>query len=294
VAFDEVCRAAEARGVRVTGTEIVGLVPKKALLDAGKHFLRKQHRSVGISESEIIRIAIRSMGLDELKPFNPEEKVVEYMVSEQSCNKLVDMTCTAFAEETASESPAPGGGSISAYMGALGAALGTMVANLSSHKAGWDERWEEFSDYAERGQQIMAELLHLVDEDTEAFNRIMAVFAMPKTTDEEKAARSAALQSATLYATQVPLKTMKASLRVFEIVKAMAEIGNPNSVSDAGVGALAARSAVLGAQLNVKINAAGLKDRDTAEALIAEAQQIAEQAVALEAETLKIVNEKIG
>ncbi len=294
VAFDEVCRAAEARGVRVTGTEIVGLVPKKALIDAGKHFLRKQHRSVGISESEIIRIAVRSMGLDELKPFKAEEKVVEYMVSEPNANKLVDMTCTAFAEETASESPAPGGGSISAYMGALGAALGTMVANLSSHKAGWDERWEEFSDYAERGQALMAELLHLVDEDTEAFNRIMAVFAMPKTTEEEKAARSAALQSATLYATQVPLKTMKAALRVFEIVKAMAEIGNPNSVSDAGVGALAARSAVLGAQLNVKINAAGLKDRAVADALTAEAEQIAAEAVALEAEVLKIVNEKIG
>jgi glutamate formiminotransferase/formiminotetrahydrofolate cyclodeaminase len=294
IAFDEVCRAAEARGVRVTGTEIVGLVPKKALIDAGKHFLRKQHRSVGISESEIIRIAVRSMGLDELKPFIPEEKIVEYMVSETNTKKLVDMTCSAFAEETASESPAPGGGSISAYMGALGAALGTMVANLSSHKAGWDERWEVFSDYAERGQAIMAELLHLVDEDTEAFNRIMAVFAMPKATDEEKAARSAALQSATLYATQVPLKTMKAALRVFEIVKAMADIGNPNSVSDAGVGALAARSAVLGAQLNVKINAAGLKDRATAEALTAEAEQIAAEAIALEAEVLKIVNEKIG
>ena len=294
IAFDEVCRAAEARGVRVTGTEIVGLVPKKALIDAGKHFLRKQHRSVGISESEIIRIAVRSMGLDELKPFIPEEKIVEYMVSETNTKKLVDMTCSAFAEETASESPAPGGGSISAYMGALGAALGTMVANLSSHKAGWDERWEEFSDYAERGQALMAELLHLVDEDTEAFNRIMAVFAMPKATDEEKATRSAALQSATLYATQVPLKTMKAALRVFEIVKAMADIGNPNSVSDAGVGALAARSAVLGAQLNVKINAAGLKDRATAEALTAEAEQIAAEAIALEAEVLKIVNEKIG
>ena len=294
IAFDEVCRAAEARGVRVTGTEIVGLVPKKALIDAGKHFLRKQHRSVGISESEIIRIAVRSMGLDELKPFIPEEKIVEYMVSETNTKKLVDMTCSAFAEETASESPAPGGGSISAYMGALGAALGTMVANLSSHKAGWDERWEEFSDYAERGQALMAELLRLVDEDTEAFNRIMAVFAMPKATDEEKAARSAALQSATLYATQVPLKTMKAALRVFEIVKAMADIGNPNSVSDAGVGALAARSAVLGAQLNVKINAAGLKDRATAEALTAEAEQIAAEAIALEAEVLKIVNEKIG
>ena len=294
IAFDEVCRAAEARGVRVTGTEIVGLVPKKALIDAGKHFLRKQHRSVGISESEIIRIAVRSMGLDELKPFVAEEKIVEYMVAPKGGKNLVDMTCTAFAEETASESPAPGGGSISAYMGALGAALGTMVANLSSHKAGWDERWEEFSDYAERGQAIMAELLHLVDEDTEAFNRIMAVFAMPKSTDEEKAARSAALQEATLYATQVPLKTMKASLKVFEIVKAMTEIGNPNSVSDAGVGALAARSAVLGAQLNVKINAAGLKNREVADILVAEAEAIAAEAIKLEAETLAIVNEKIG
>jgi glutamate formiminotransferase/formiminotetrahydrofolate cyclodeaminase len=237
------------------------------------------------------------MGLSNLKPFVPEEKVVEYILEadqQKGVKKLVDMTCVGFAEETASESPAPGGGSISAYMGALGAALGTMVANLSSHKAGWDERWEEFSDYAERGQALMAELLHLVDEDTEAFNRIMAVFAMPKGSAEEKAARSAALQAATLYATQVPLKTMKVSLRVFEIVKAMAAIGNPNSVSDAGVGALAARSAVLGAQLNVKINAAGLKDRQAAEALIAEANDIAAQAIALEAETLAIVNEKIG
>ena len=294
VAFDEVCRAANERGIRVTGTEIVGLVPKRTLIEAGKYFLRKQHRSVGISESEIIRMAVKSMGLDELKPFKPEEKVVEYMLADKRGKSLVDMSCTEFALETASESPAPGGGSISAYMGALGAALGTMVANLSSHKAGWDERWDEFSSVAERGQGLLAELLALVDEDTEAFNRIMAVFAMPKGTAEEKAARSAALQSATLYATQVPLKTMKASLRVFEIVKAMAESGNPNSVSDAGVGALAARSAVLGAQLNVKINAAGLKDRAVADALTAEAAQIAQQAVALESEVLNIVNEKIG
>ena len=294
IAFDEVCRAADARGVRVTGTEIVGLVPKRTLIEAGKYFLRKQHRSVGIAEEEIIRIAVKSMGLDELKPFKAEEKVVEYMLENRSAKRLVDMTCKEFALETASESPAPGGGSISAYMGALGAALGAMVANLSSHKAGWDEQWEFFSDYAERGQQLLSELLALVDEDTEAFNRIMAVFAMPKATDEEKAARSAALQSATLYATQVPLKTMKAALRVFEIVKAMAEIGNPNSVSDAGVGALAARSAVLGAQLNVKINAAGLKNREVADALVAEAEQIAAEAIALEAEVLKIVNEKIG
>ena len=294
VAFDEVCRAANERGIRVTGTEIVGLVPKRTLIEAGKYFLRKQHRSVGIAESEIIRMAVKSMGLDELKPFKPEEKIIEYMLADNTSKRLVDMTCTEFALETASESPAPGGGSISAYMGALAAALGTMVANLSSHKAGWDDRWEEFSDYAERGQELVSRLLALVDEDTEAFNRIMAVFAMPKTTAEEKAARSAALQSATLYATEVPLKTMKASFECFEIVKAMAEIGNPNSVSDAGVGALAARSAVLGAELNVKINAAGLKDREVAERLISEAAEIAQKAVAQEAEILQIVNQKIG
>lgn len=294
VAFDEVCRCADARGVRVTGTEIVGLVPKRALLEAGRHFLRKQRRSLGITEEEIIRIAIKSMGLDDLKPFNPREKVIEYMLEEQSGKRLIDMTCKGFAEETASESPAPGGGSISAYMGALGAALGTMVANLSSHKAGWDDRWEEFSAWAEKGQALMAELLHLVDEDTEAFNRIMAVFAMPKTTDEEKAARSVALQVATLYATEVPLRTMKAAERVFEIVKAMAEQGNPNSVSDAGVGALAARSAVLGARLNVRINAAGLKDKAKAAELVGEADEIAARVVAMEQEVLKIVEEKIG
>lgn len=294
VAFDEVCRCADARGVRVTGAEIVGLVPKRALLDAGRHFLRKQRRSLGITEEEIIRIAIKSMGLDDLKPFNPREKVVEYMLEEPTGKRLIDMTCKGFAEETASESPAPGGGSISAYMGALGAALGTMVANLSSHKAGWDDRWEEFSLWAEKGQALMAELLHLVDEDTEAFNRIMAVFAMPKTTDEEKAARSAALQVATLYATEVPLRTMKAAERVFEIVKAMAEQGNPNSVSDAGVGALAARSAVLGARLNVRINAAGLKDKVKAAELVGEADEIAASVVAMEQEVLKIVEEKIG
>lgn len=295
VAFDEVCRKADARGVRVTGTEIVGLVPKRALIDAGKYFLRKQHRSVGIAEEEVIRIAIKSMGLDDLKPFNPEEKVIEYMLAADNRQKrLIDMTCRDFAIETASESPAPGGGSISAYMGALGAALGTMVANLSSHKAGWDERWEEFSDWAERGQALMAELLALVDEDTEAFNRIMAVFSMPKGTDEEKAARSAALQEATLYATEVPLRTMKAAAKVFPLVRAMAEEGNPNSVSDAGVGALAARSAVLGARLNVRINAAGLKDRTVAERLIGEADAIAAEAEREEREVIAIVEQKIG
>ena len=295
VAFDEVCRKADARGVRVTGTEIVGLVPKRALVEAGKYFLRKQHRSVGIAEEEIVRLAVKSMGLDDLKPFKPEEKVIEYLLEAQVEKKrLIDMTCKGFAEETASESPAPGGGSISAYMGALGAALGTMVANLSSHKAGWDDRWEEFSDWAEKGQTVMQELLHLVDEDTAAFNRIMAVFAMPKSTDEERAARSAALQEATLYATEVPLRTMRAALAVFPIVRAMAEEGNPNSVSDAGVGALAARSAAFGARLNVRINAAGLKDRAKADALTAEADAIAAEAARLEAEVLEIVEQKIG
>ena len=242
-----------------------------------------------------MRLAVKAMGLDDLKPFAAEEKGVEYLLEAENKEKhLIDMTCKAFAHETASESPAPGGGSISAYMGALGAALGTLVAHLSSHKAGWDDRWEEFSDRAEQGQRLMTELLHLVDEDTEAFNRIMNVFAMPKSTDEEKAARSAALQEATLYATEVPLRTMKASVKVFDLVRAMAEEGNPNSVSDAGVGALAARSAVLGARLNVRINAAGLKDRATAAALTAEDDALAARAELLEREVLAVVEQKIG
>ena len=293
-AFDEVCRAAAARGLRVTGTEIVGLVPKKAIIDAGKYFLDKQQRSAGIAEDEIVRIAVKSMGLDDLKPFVPEEKIVEEILEKGSRRAgLVDMTCKAFAEETASESPAPGGGSISAYMGALGAALGAMVANLSAHKAGWDARWKEFSDWAVKGHELMTELLRLVDEDTAAFNRIMDVFAMPKSTPEEKAARSVALQSATLYATEVPLRTMRVAFKVMEVVKAMAMTGNPNSVSDAGVGALACRGAVLGAMLNVKINASGLKDRDLAGRLTAEAEEIASAACTAEKEVLDIVNSKI-
>lgn len=296
VAFDEVCRAADARGVRVTGTEIVGLVPKRVLVDAGRYFLRKQQRSTGVPERELVRIAIESMGLSTLKEFKPEEKVIEYMLEaeeQKGAKRLVDMTCQGFAEETASESPAPGGGSISAYMGALAAALGTMVANLSSHKAGWDERWEYFSDWAEGGMAVMNELLALVDEDTAAFNKIMDVFAMPKGTDEEKAARAAAMETATLYATQVPLRTMKAAYKAFDVVRAMAEEGNPNSVSDAGVGALAARSAVMGACLNVKINAAGLKDRQAAEELVGEAEKIQALAQQAESEILAIVNGKI-
>ena len=296
VAFDEVCRAADARGVRVTGAEIVGLVPKSTLVDAGRHFLRKQNRSTGLPERELVRIAIESMGLSNLKPFIPEEKVVEYILEadqQKGVKKLVDMTCTGFAEETASESPAPGGGSISAYMGALAAALGTMVANLSSHKAGWDARWEYFSNWADNGMAVMNELLYLVDEDTAAFNKIMDVFGMPKGTDEEKAARAEAMEVATLYATQVPLRTMKAAYKAFDVVRAMAEEGNPNSVSDAGVGALAARSAVMGACLNVKINAAGLKNREVADALVKEAEEIQALAQKAEAEVLAIVESKI-
>lgn len=292
-AFDEVCAKAAARGIRVTGTEIVGLVPKKTIIDAGKHYLKLQQRSCGIPESEIIKIAVKSMGLDELKPFVPEEKVIEYMLENGGEKRLVDMTCIEFADETASESPAPGGGSISAYMGALAAALGTMVANLSSHKAGWDDRWAEFSDWAEKGRAIQDRLIALVDEDTAAFNRIMDVFAMPKKTDEEKAARAKAMEAATLYATEVPLRTMKAAYETFDLLQAMAEKGNPNSVSDAGVGMLAARSAVLGAYLNVRINASGLKDREAADRLLAEAKEIADKAVAREAELLAIVNSVI-
>jgi glutamate formiminotransferase/formiminotetrahydrofolate cyclodeaminase len=297
VAFDEVCRAAQARGLRVTGTEIVGLVPKRTLIEAGRYFLEKQQRSTGISEEEIMKIAVKSMGLDDLKPFEPKDKVVEFMIEDPaetaSRERLVRMTCKDFAYETASESPAPGGGSISAYMGALGAALGTMVANLSSHKPGWDARWKEFSDWADKGQTVLSKLLALVDEDTAAFNRIMAAIGMPKGSEEEQKARAEALEAATLYATEVPLKTMKAASEVFPIVRAMAQEGNPNSVSDAGVGALAARSAVLGAELNVKINAAGLADRETAARLCAEAVEIASAAVAAEAEVLAIVNSKI-
>ena len=298
IAFEEVSRAAAARGMRVTGAEIVGLVPKSVLIDAGKFYLARQQRSLGIEEKEIIKIAVKSMGLDELKPFDPKEKVIEYMMvdeAEQAAKEhLIRMTCKEFANETASESAAPGGGSISAYMGALGAALATMVANLSAHKRGWDERWEEFSKVAEEGQVVMNELLHLVDEDTAAFNKIMDVFAMPKTTPEEKAARAEAMEAATLYATQVPLRTMKAATRAFPVIMAMAQKGNPASASDAGVGALAARAAVRGADMNVRINAAGLKNREVAEALIAEAAELVKHAEEQEMAILEIVNANIN
>ena len=295
VAFDEVCRAASERGIRVTGTEIVGLIPKSCLIDAGRYFLAKQQRSAGISEEAIINIAIKSMGLDDLKEFNPREKVIEYILEDAKPRgkRLVDMTLTEFAEETASESPAPGGGSIAAYMVALGAALSTIVANLSAHKPGWDDRWKEFSDYAERGHALMTKLLALVDEDTAAFNKIMAVFSMPKSTPEEKAARAEALEAATLYATEVPLRTMEASYEVFDYAEAMAREGNPASVSDAAVGALAARAAVVGALLNVRINAAGLKNRENAEKLLARADEIDKKSEARVATVLEIANSKI-
>ena len=298
VAFEEVCRAAAARGLRVTGTEIVGLVPKRVLVDAGKFYLEKQQRSLGVPEEELIKIAIKSLGLNDLKPFNPKEKVIEYLMADEEVQarkeRLVRMSVKGFARETASESAAPGGGSVSAYMGALAAALGTMVANLSAHKRGWDDRWKEFSDWAERGQDVMERLLRLVDEDTEAFAKIMDVFSMPKGTEEEKAARAEAMEKATLYASRVPLKTMQTAMEAMPVALAMARIGNPASASDAGVGAIAALAAVRGAHLNVRINAAGLKDRALASELTDEAARIEAEAVAAEAEVLAEVNKNIG
>jgi len=293
VAFEEACRKAAERGMRVTGSELVGLIPLQSLIDAGKYFLRKQSRSVGVSEEEIVKIAMKSLGLDDLKPFNPEEKVIEYLLRDKNEKKLMDLSCKGFANETASESPAPGGGSISAYIGALGVSLGTMVANLSSHKPGWDDRWEEFSDWAEKGQALKDRLLWLVDEDTNAFNKIMDAFGLAKTTDEEKALRSNAIQDATRYAIQIPLQVMEASLKSMEIIKEMAVNGNPNSVTDAGVGALCARSAVIGAFLNVKINASGLKDKVFVVLALEQGNEIEKQARAMEEEILKIVHEKI-
>ncbi len=294
VAFEEVRKKADARGIRVTGAEIVGLVPKKALIDAGNYFLTQQQRSLGIEEKEVIKIAVKSMGLDDLKPFCPEEKIIEYLLEkENTANKLMDMTCAAFANETASESPAPGGGSIAAYMGALGAALGTMVANLSSHKPGWDKRWKEFSDYAVQGQQLKDEMLWLVDEDTNSFNLIMNALGMPKGTEEEKAARMEALENATKYAIEIPFRTLQSAFKVFDLCEAMIKKGNPNSVSDAGVGALCARAAVIGAYLNVKINASGLADKEYAENIVAEAKKIVDAAKIKEARLLKKVEQVI-
>jgi glutamate formiminotransferase/formiminotetrahydrofolate cyclodeaminase len=294
IAFDEACKKATERGLRVTGSELVGLIPLKAMLDAGKYFLLKQERSVGVNEAELIKIAVKSMGLDELSSFNPQERIIEYMLNNQSGKTLVDMNLIAFADETASESPAPGGGSISAYVGALGISLATMVANLSSHKTGWDARWKEFSDWAEKGQQIKDSLLNLVDEDTNAFNKIMNAFGLPKSTDSEKAARALAIQEATKFAIEIPFKVMELSLQSMEIIKAMAETGNPNSVSDAGVGALCARSAVMGAFMNVRINASGYSDKTYIDDVISKGKEIENKAIEIESEILNIVNEKIG
>ncbi len=294
IAFDEVCRKADARGVRVTGSELVGLVPLQCLLDAGKYFLRKQKRSTGVSEKELIKIAVKSMGLDELGPFKPEERVIEYLLRQPADRKLVSMSLTDFADETASESPAPGGGSISAYVGALGVSLATMVANLSSHKKGWDERWEEFSTQADKGETLKNELIKLVDADTKAFNRIMEAFGLPKATDAEKTIRQQAIQAATRYAIEIPFKVMETACTSLEIIKTMAETGNPNSVSDAGVGALCARTAVMGAFMNVRINAAGYEDKNYVTEIVQKGKEIEEKTIALEREILDMVNAKIG
>lgn len=294
IAFDEVCKKATERGIRVTGSELVGLVPLKSMTDAGKYFLKKQQRSVGVSEKELIKIAIKTMGLDELGPFKPEERIIEYLLKDSADSKLVSMSLTAFADETASESPAPGGGSISAYIGSLGVSLATMVANLSSHKKGWDSRWEEFSQWAEKGQSLKDELTRLVDADTAAFNKIMTAFGLPKANDAEKAIRKQAIQEATRFAIEVPFKVMQLSFESMTLIKAMAETGNPNSVSDAGVGALCARSAVMGAFMNVRINASGYDDKAYVSDIVSKGKDIEAKTVALEAEILKIVNEKIG
>lgn len=294
VAFEEVVKKAAERGVRVTGSELVGLVPLQAMIDAGKYFLRKQQRSVGISESEIIKIAVKSMGLDDLKPFNPKEKIIEYMIAEDEGQKLADLNLQDFADETASESPAPGGGSISAYVGALGISLATMVANLSSHKRGWDDKWDFFGNWAEKGQAIKNELMFLVDEDTRSFNRIMDAFGLPKSSDQEKKARKKAIQDATKYAIEVPFKVMVKSYESMDIILEMVERGNPNSVTDAGVGALCARTAVMGAFMNVKINTADLEDKEFVADIIKKGNDIQDAAIKKEQEILKMVEDKIG
>ncbi|MBR6347241.1 MAG: glutamate formimidoyltransferase [Bacteroidales bacterium] len=290
VAFEEVSRAAAARGLRVTGAEIVGLVPKKVLIDAGRFYLERQCRSLGVAEEEIVKIAVRSMSLDDLKPFNPHEKVIEYLIEDGGKHPLAGLSIRDFAAETASESPAPGGGSVSACMGAFGAALATMVANLSSHKRGWDDRWKEFSDVAEKGQAVMAELIDLIDEDTAAFNAIMDAISLPKESPAEKEARAAALEAATLNAAAVPLRTMEAALKALPLALEMARKGNPASASDAGVAALAAVAAIRGAALNVRINAAGLADKTPAEPLLKRSDEIIAEALRYEHDVLESIN----
>jgi glutamate formiminotransferase/formiminotetrahydrofolate cyclodeaminase len=294
VAFDEVCKKADARGIRVTGSELVGLIPLEAMLEAGRYFLRKQKRSTGVDRDELLKIAIKSMGLDDLKPFNPKEKIIEFLLEDPNEQKLIHMTAEGLANETASESPAPGGGSIAAYVGALGVSLGTMVANLSSHKRGWDDRWEEFSEVAERGQKFKDELLRLVDEDTNAFNKIMDAFGLPKKTDEEKAARKQAIQEASKYAMEVPFKVMETAYESINVMRAMAENGNPNSVSDAGVGALCALTAVEGAYLNVKINAAGIADKAFTSGLLKQAEEVMNKTRECRNAIMEVVEQKIS
>jgi len=293
IAFDEVCKSAERRGMRVTGSELVGLIPLQCLLDAGKHFLEKQQRSAGVSESELIKIAIKTLGLDELSKFEPRKRIIEYVLEDNGIHLLVNKSLIDFANETASESPAPGGGSIAAYLGVLGASLGAMVANLSASKKGWESEWKYFSDEAEKGQQLKDALLKLVDEDTQAFNAIMSAFQLPKNNDAEKQTRSHAIQTATIKAIETPLLVMKKSFESFDLIEKMAEKGNPNSASDAGVAALCARSAVYGAYLNVKINASSLNDKDLAQQYLQEAQNILTQSLIREAAVLKAVEQKI-
>ena len=294
VAFDETCKSADSKGIRVTGSELVGLIPLQAMLDAADYFLTKQQRSLGISEAEKIKIAVKSLGLDDLSPFNPQEKIIEYMLGESGENKLIDMNLTEFANETASESPAPGGGSIAAYIGALGVSLGTMVANLSSHKREWDDKWEEYSEWAVKGQEYQAALMKFVDKDTQAFNKIMEAYGLPKNSDEDKAARNEAIQSATKHAIEVPLAVMQTANASMEVMKAMADSGLSASVSDAGVGALCARSAVIGAYLNVKINTGALEDKTYVEEVLAKADAIRKEAEKTETGILNIVEEKLS
>jgi len=292
IVFDEVCKKAQERGLRVTGSELVGLIPLQSMIDAGKYFLKKQKRSVGIKDSEIIKIAIKTMGLDELEDFNPKEKIIEYNIDKNRAD-LCKLNLIDFAQKTASEAPAPGGGSVSAYLGSLGISLGTMVANLSSHKRGWDERWEEFSNIAEKGQKHIKKLLELVDKDTESFNKIMEAFRLPESDSSEKKIKDDAILKATIHAIEVPLEIMKTSFDSMAIIKKMAEIGNPNSVSDAGVGALCARSAVIGGYLNVKINCKDISDKKIVDDFLNQAEKIKKSAIKLEAEILKITLEKI-
>ena len=291
-AFDESCKAALERGIRVTGSEIIGLIPLQAMLDAADYYLIKQERSLGISENEKIKIAVKSLGLDDLKPFHPEEKIIEYMLGNDE-KKLIDFKLDDFADETAGESMAPGGGSIAAYVGTLGVSLGTMVANLSAHKAGWDDQWELFSDWAVKGQAYKKQLLFLVDEDTNAFNKIIDGFRMPKDTDKEKQARALAIENATIYATEIPFKVMETAFQSMEVMQAMLKDGLQNSLSDAGVGVLCARTAVIGAYFNVRINAKDIKDRAFAANILAKAASICEQTIAIENDTIAYIDSKM-